>query len=428
MSDTSVPVGLGIGLIAAAVAATARIPGSVATLGLEGVVVAFRLAIELQRASRDIQESDGTWARMVSSYTLEEAQQHLDKVNGTLRPLHHAYVGQVLPGSLVLFGPPLTLETLAKSSNLAQSITSTPTSSKCLLYGSHLPPVDTAKILRISSVHEACIIQRSLYSAHSPAGSLSAGTFGELLRLIVTEIAQKSMQVVETFRTVATALQKRRGSEVILTTVGSIWDASAFQDILHHHDQNVRIGKFSPCPKPFGDDLSSIPSDAIAIVGMSGRFPESDTLDELWRLLETGTTTHQEIPSSRFNVDDFYDPSRKKHNALVSQHRCFIKKPGDFDSRILIMDMVLPTPGSGSTTLEAALRQKDLTMLHNFNAKEREVEDWRSVLQKADPRLEIKAIRRPDGSHHSVIEVVLRQDAGMNLLNGYHENGTLSTV
>lgn len=334
MSDTSVPVGFGIGLIAAAVAATASSADSVATLGLEGVAVSFRLAIESQRASRDIEESDGTWARVVSSYKLEEVQQRLNKVNGTLRPLHHAYVGQVLPGSLVVFGPPSTLNTLAKTSDLAQSITSTPTPSKCLMYGSHLPPVDTAKVMCVSPVREACTIQRSLFSAHSPAGSLSAGTFGELLRITVSEIAHKSMQVEETFRTVATALQKTGSSEVVLTTVGSTWDASTFQDILHQHDQSVRIGELSPCPKPFGDDLSSIPSNAIAVVGMSGRFPESDTLDELWRLLETGTTTHQEIPSSRFNMDDFYDPSRRKHNALVSRHGCFIKKPGNFDHRL----------------------------------------------------------------------------------------------
>ena len=292
------------------------------------------MATESQRASRDIEESDGTWARVVSSYNLEEVQQRLEKVNATLRPLHHAYVGQVLPGSLVVFGPPSTLNTLAKTSDLAQSITSTPTPFKCLMYGSHLPLVDTVKVLCVSPVCEAYTTQRSLYSVHSPAGSLSARTFGELLRLTISEIAHKSMQVEETFRTVATALQKTGGSEVILTTVGSTWDASAFQNILHQHDQSVRIGKFSPCPKPFGDDLSSIPSDAIAVVGMSGRFPESDTLDELWRLLETGTTTHQEIPSSRFNMDDFYDPSRKKHNALVSRHGCFIKKPGKFDHRL----------------------------------------------------------------------------------------------
>lgn len=334
MSDTSVPVGFGIGLIAAAVAVTATNPDSVATLGLEGVAVAFRLAIELQRASRDIEESDGTWAHVVSSHRLKEVQQRLDKINGTLRPLHHAYVGQVLPESLVVFGPPSTLNTLVKTYDLDGSIISTPTPSTCLLYGSHLPPVDIAKVVCISPVGEACSIQRSLYSVHSPADSLSAGTFGELLRLTVSEIAHKSMQVEETFRAVATALQKIGSSEILLTTVGSTWDTSSFQDILLQHNQNVRIGDFSPIPKPFGDDLSSIPSDAIAIVGMSGRFPESDTLDELWRLLETGTTTHQEIPTSRFNLDDFYDPSRKKHNAHVSRHGCFIKKPGNFDHRL----------------------------------------------------------------------------------------------
>ncbi|KAI4259294.1 MAG: hypothetical protein LQ352_000834 [Teloschistes flavicans] len=88
-------------------------------------------------------------------------------------------------------------------------------------------------------------------------------------------------------------------------------------------------------------------------------------------------------------------------------------------SRILIMDMVLPCPGTAPRTLEAAMRQKDLAMLHTFNAKEREVEDWRSVLQQADPGLELKAIKRRDGSQHSVIEAVLRRDESQ--VNGHHE-------
>lgn len=100
------------------------------------------------------------------------------------------------------------------------------------------------------------------------------------------------------------------------------------------------------------------------------------------------------------------------------------------NSRILIMDMVLPRPGTGTRRLEAALRQKDLAMLHAFNAKEREVEDWQRVLSQADGRLEIKAIRRPDGSQHSVIEAGLREatgtDGGSNGVSEHHkETGTL---
>ena len=333
-SNTSIPIGFGVGLIAATVAATATNTESIVTLGLEGVAVTFRLAVELQRTSRDIEEAEGTWACMVTGHKLEEIQQQLDLVNETLRPLHCAYVGQVLPEGVIIFGPPSSLEKFVKSSNLAQSTVVTPLPSRYLMYGLHLPLVDTDQVLGIPTANSIKPTQRPLHSAHSPSISHSVGTFGELLRLAALQIVHRSMQVEEVFRTVATSLQRTGNSEVILTTVGSIWRVPMFQDVLHQQGQSVRVDKVLPCPKPFGDSLDSVPPDAIAVVGMSGRFPECDTLDELWSLLETGGTTHQEIPSSRFNIDDFYDPSRKKHNALLSRFACFLRKPGDFDHRL----------------------------------------------------------------------------------------------
>ncbi|KAJ4312052.1 fusarubin cluster-methyltransferase [Fusarium piperis] len=83
-------------------------------------------------------------------------------------------------------------------------------------------------------------------------------------------------------------------------------------------------------------------------------------------------------------------------------------------SRLLIMDMVLPKPGSGSRTFEAALRQKDLTMIQAFNAKERETEEWTALLAKAG--LAIRVIERPAGSELSVIEATL---SGVNGVNGH---------
>ncbi|KAF5021128.1 hypothetical protein F66182_6828 [Fusarium sp. NRRL 66182] len=88
-------------------------------------------------------------------------------------------------------------------------------------------------------------------------------------------------------------------------------------------------------------------------------------------------------------------------------------------SRLLIMDMVLPKPGSGPKTFEATLRQKDLTMIQAFNAKEREVEEWSALLAQADPRLTIHAIERPAGSELSVIEARLEgESAGGVTWNG----------
>ncbi|KAL9045147.1 MAG: hypothetical protein Q9214_001770 [Letrouitia sp. 1 TL-2023] len=74
-------------------------------------------------------------------------------------------------------------------------------------------------------------------------------------------------------------------------------------------------------------------------------------------------------------------------------------------SRIVIMDMVLPSLGTSSQTLEAALRQKDLMMRQVLNAKEREVEDWQALIRRVDERMKIVAVRRPEGSQHSIIEI-----------------------
>ncbi|GIZ49855.1 hypothetical protein CKM354_001287300 [Cercospora kikuchii] len=72
--------------------------------------------------------------------------------------------------------------------------------------------------------------------------------------------------------------------------------------------------------------------------------------------------------------------------------------------RIIIMDMVLPRPGSIPLEQEAGLRQKDLVMKQNFNAKERELEEWESLMTRSGLRIE--AVKIPAGSQLSVLEVV----------------------
>ncbi|KAL9620803.1 MAG: hypothetical protein Q9160_004703 [Pyrenula sp. 1 TL-2023] len=331
--EVSMPVGFGLGLIAAAVAAAASTLDAVVTLGLEGVAIAFRLAIDLQRKGRDIEDSNGIWTRLVSGLNQEELNQRLEEFNDTIQPLHRAYIGQVLPGSIVVLGPPSTLDALTQTPEFAQITVSSHASFRCPMYGSHLPSVDVTQILGDSPVL-ACTVQRSLYSAHSSGGPLTARQFYELLRFAVLGITHRPMQIMETLQTVAAALQETDKTDVVLRTFGSTRDAAIVQRVFQQHEQNVHFHEFSPRPQYFGNKVSGTFPGEIAVVGMSGRFPESDTLNEFWSILETGKTTHQEICPSRFCVDDFYDPSRSKHNALFARHGCFIKNPGDFDHRL----------------------------------------------------------------------------------------------
>ena len=76
-------------------------------------------------------------------------------------------------------------------------------------------------------------------------------------------------------------------------------------------------------------------------------------------------------------------------------------------SRLLIMDTVLPMPGSVPVSVERIVRVRDLTMAQAFNSKERDLDDWNDLLAAADPKLQLVRVVQPFGSAMSVLEVAL---------------------
>lgn len=72
-------------------------------------------------------------------------------------------------------------------------------------------------------------------------------------------------------------------------------------------------------------------NEPIAIVGMSCRFPSANTLEEFWSLLKEGRETITEMPSERWNIDDYYDPDPEAANKTNQHHASFLKNIHDFD-------------------------------------------------------------------------------------------------
>ena len=77
---------------------------------------------------------------------------------------------------------------------------------------------------------------------------------------------------------------------------------------------------------------------------------------------------------------------------------------------MLIMDTVLPDPGQALVAKERLLRVRDMAMMQTFNSLERSLDDWLTILERVDPRLDIRNIVQPPGSVMSVMEIVLSQD------------------
>jgi naphtho-gamma-pyrone polyketide synthase len=75
----------------------------------------------------------------------------------------------------------------------------------------------------------------------------------------------------------------------------------------------------------------------IAIIGFSGRFPESDNADEFWELLFAGVDAHKEVPKERWDYTKYFDPTGKTKNTSGVTKGCWIKNPGFFDARFFNM-------------------------------------------------------------------------------------------
>jgi acyl transferase domain-containing protein/acyl carrier protein len=70
--------------------------------------------------------------------------------------------------------------------------------------------------------------------------------------------------------------------------------------------------------------------EAIAIVGMSGKYPEADDLPQYWDNLSAGRNSVKEIPPSRWNTGNYYNPHPQK-GKIYAKWLGMLEDFADFD-------------------------------------------------------------------------------------------------
>ncbi|MGW1979103.1 SDR family NAD(P)-dependent oxidoreductase [Streptomyces sp. NPDC001889] len=71
---------------------------------------------------------------------------------------------------------------------------------------------------------------------------------------------------------------------------------------------------------------------AVAIVGMACKFPQAADLTEFWSRLCEGHDSIVDVPPSRFDIDDFYDPRPGTPGKIVSRSGGFLDGIDEFDA------------------------------------------------------------------------------------------------
>ena len=142
------------------------------------------------------------------------------------------------------------------------------------------------------------------------------GTCSEIERLGVSECTILPAGPAEIGRGLISALKKTK-SNCTVSSDNSLWTSAADTKA-----SNQASGKFA--------------DSKIAIVGMSGRFPNAANHELFWELLEKGTDTHKVIPKERFD-EAHIDPTGQRKNTSHTPYGCFIDEPGLFDPRFFRM-------------------------------------------------------------------------------------------
>ena len=91
-------------------------------------------------------------------------------------------------------------------------------------------------------------------------------------------------------------------------------------------DGSARSMNASQETKPGKDDL-------IAIIGVSGRYPESPTIEEYWNNLRDGRDCIIEVPEERWDWREYYTQDRTKDGAHYSKWGGFIAGVNEFDPK-----------------------------------------------------------------------------------------------
>ncbi|USW59773.1 Putative thioesterase, Acyl transferase domain superfamily, phosphopantetheine binding ACP [Septoria linicola] len=317
-------LGFCIGLLAASVAAGSRESSEVVRLGAEVVGVSFRLGLDLRRRARLIEDSPRGWSVVVAG-PKDDIAQGLKTFNQYLPSQRQAYAGVVVSAWTTVFGPPSTLTALVSSTVLEQFPKALHTGTTAI-HAPHFASVGIDSIVGKSPLFELTPPYRIIFSCRT-CQPIQATNVKHLLEHAVVDIASSPLWPEEGVKALAATL---KAQEAVLTPVGPTCYTQMVQTLLQNEHITTRLS--SSAQRGLRDVASRGNSGLIAIVGMSGRFPGcNDSLEEFWDLLVSGTSTHEEVPASRFSLRQSFDPTQSVKNAVLNRFGCFLKNPGMFD-------------------------------------------------------------------------------------------------
>ncbi|KAI0861579.1 polyketide synthase [Xylaria cubensis] len=342
--------GLCTGLFAAAAIAMSPSLSTLLPIAVQVVLMAFRVGSHVgslaERLNPSIERSE-SWTYVLPSLKDSDVEKILFEFlqSEGIPQASRAYVSAVAANKIAISGPPATLKSLFSKDLFHSTPMAIP------VYGPYHAPhlhgaLDLDHLLGLNDERVIAV----LANARPRCGVMSCVTgrnFSEtdaksLLKAVVHEILNEPLYFTRAFDGCLNEGRHFTGSQILIIPCGPTQAASTLANLLKPETKAEVVLRLAPQISRESNTThlgnhGSTGKCALAVVGMAGRFPDSDSVEELWDLLEKGIDAHRVIPADRFPVDTHFDPTGKAINTSHTPYGNWIKNPGHFDPRFFNM-------------------------------------------------------------------------------------------
>ncbi|KAK7417367.1 hypothetical protein QQX98_004644 [Neonectria punicea] len=328
-------LGICTGSFAAAAVSCSRSLTELIDVAIQAVVVAFRTSLSSLIVKEDIlgngEQPSNSWSAVVSGEEFDcqaKIQQFSDEkqLHQTCRP----YISAVTPSHITLSGPPSVLRSFIASAQLRAHELSI----ESPYHAPHL--FDDASVQKTLGTQSrevsGAYLPHLIFLSPSTGEPETAESYTTLLESVVENSLRSQVRwdrildtTVESF-----VAQKIQHCEIIPISSNA---SQLLSTALARANIEVQVEKAFSHPKTSPAQHGHFADSKIAIIGYSGRFPDSESNEDFWDLLKAGKDVHREVPEDRFNWRTHYDPTGKTKNTSRVKYGCWIKEPGLFDAR-----------------------------------------------------------------------------------------------
>ncbi|KAI5923108.1 polyketide synthase [Camillea tinctor] len=342
--------GLCTGLFAATAIASSPSLSTLLPIAVQVSLMAFRTGSHVASLAERLSPPTGkseSWTYVLPSVKELEALSVIADFNKSegIPQASQAYISAVSANNIAISGPPATLKSLFSKNLFESRPTAIP------VYGpyhaAHLHgSLDIEKMLRLND--EA--VTAALAGSKPRSGIMSCVTgvaFSErntkdLLKAVVHEILNEPLMFHKALNGSVNEAREFNGSRVLVIPFGPTQAAGTLASALKS-ETKLDVVIRAPPTVSRESNMTSIGNHGsngqckLAIVGMAGRFPDSESHEALWELLERGIDAHRVVPADRFPAETHVDPTGKAINTSHTPYGNWIKNPGHFDPRFFNM-------------------------------------------------------------------------------------------